>query len=44
MSVTAEQALKAIEDALLTYVMLECDRDQYDRAVEAALRAWRGTE
>lgn len=42
MSVTAAQALKAIEDAFLSYMAGDTNRGQYDRAVEYALRAWRG--
>lgn len=42
MTVTAEQALQAIETAFVSFVTGETERDQYDRAVEAALRGWRG--
>jgi len=39
---TPDQYLKAIEQALLTYVA-DGDVDKFVRAVEAALRAWRAS-
>jgi hypothetical protein len=39
---TPEQHLKAIEDAFLAYFAGDTEVTQFVRAVEAALRAWRG--
>ena len=38
---SADVYLKAIEDALMAFLAGDYDRPEYDRAVEAALRAWR---
>lgn len=44
MIATDAQTLKAIEDAFMAYYCGDYDRSQYDHAVEAALRAWRGMD
>lgn len=39
---TDSEYLKAIEQAFIDYRAGDIDQAHYDRAVEAALRAWRG--